>query len=67
VTPDAQVALLNELMRKHIKPRLPAGMGATLLLFPVNERGLISYISSAQREGMHESMRALVEKWDAES
>jgi hypothetical protein len=66
MTPDAQVALLNKLMRKHLAPNLPEGMGVTLLLFPVNEKGLISYISSAQREDMHEAMRALVEKWDSD-
>lgn len=70
--PDEQVALLNEIMRKRIKPALPDGMGATLLLFPmapepVETRSLVSYISTADRKSMRETMRGLLAKWDREA
>ena len=69
-TPDAQVALLNKLMREHIAPHLPPGMGATLLLFPQSTapgatRGLVSYISSANRDDMREAMQELLDRWKA--
>ncbi len=70
ISPDAQVALLNHIMRDLIKPALPPGMGATLLLFPVSpvpnpgDTSLVSYISSGRREDMRETMRGLLSRWD---
>lgn len=72
ITPDQQVALLNTLMREHIAPRLPPGMGASLLLFRTRQvdepesPGLVSYISSGSREDMRETMAGLLAKWEAE-
>ena len=64
-TPDAQVALLNKLMREHIAPHVPPGMGATLLLFPQGTPGIVSYISSANRDDMRDSMQKLLDRWKA--
>ncbi len=70
ISADAQVALLNHIMRNLIKPALPPGMGATLLLFPVTptptpgDTSLVSYISSGRREDMRETMRGLLSRWD---
>lgn len=68
LTNDAQVALLNKIMREHIGPHLPPGMGATLLLFPQSPtpgatQGIVSYISSANREDMREALQALLDRW----
>ncbi len=70
ISADEQVALLNHIMRNLIKPALPPGMGATLLLFPVTptplpgDTSLVSYVSSGRREDMRETMRGLLSRWD---
>lgn len=70
ISADEQVALLNHIMRNLIKPALPPGMGATLLLFPVSatekpgDTSLISYISSGRREDMESTMRELLARWE---
>ncbi len=65
--PDEQVALANTLIREQIKPRLPDGEGCCLILFPLNQPGLMTYIANADREGCRIALRNLLNKWDAEA
>ena len=64
--------MLEEEARKvasHIDGMTPPDVGFTLLLFNYGEAGeqdnFTTYISSADRETMRETLRELLAKWDA--
>jgi hypothetical protein len=63
---DERVATANRLMREFIKPLLPEGEGALLVLYP-SEPGTLTYISLGEREGCREMLRGLLEKWDRDA
>lgn len=67
MTPDAQVALCNRIMRERVAPALPPGYVATLIVFQTKADGLTTYISGANRASMRSALRELLEKWDAEA
>lgn len=54
-----------KLIADLLKTFMPEGWAFTLLTFETNTAvGKIEYISSAERESMKETMRAMIEKWD---
>ncbi len=50
-----------------IEKTLPKSHGFALLVFDYGEGGRMSYISNARREDMHEALRELLGKWDADA
>lgn len=64
---EEQVALANLLMRQCIKPALPTGTGAVLLVFDYNGGGHMTYISTAERESMCKALREMLAKLDEET
>jgi hypothetical protein len=63
---DEQIAQANRLMREHIAPSINHDQGAGLLLFHMNGKGIMTWISTCERATMREALRELLLKWDAE-
>ena len=55
-----------KLIADLLKTFMPPNWGFTLLTFETNQiAGKINYISSAERETMKETLKAMIDKWDA--
>ena len=64
---DSRIALANKIFRTHVVPVLPDGEGACLMIFDVNSKGLMTYISNCERADMRLALRELLTKWDREA
>lgn len=65
---DQRVALMNQIFREQVVPRLPNTEGACLIVFDgsANPQGLLCYIGTHERLGMRNVLSKLLTKWDAE-
>ena len=50
----------------QIKPQLPNGVGAMLLLYDYEPPGEISYTCTGDRKNMRVALRSILAKWEEE-
>ena len=59
---NEQVEFALREVAEFIKPKLPDGMGFTLLMFDFGSGGNMFYISDGQREDVLKSMQEFIDK-----
>jgi hypothetical protein len=63
---DERVARLNRIFREFVKPLLPDGEVALMMVMP-STPGTLTYISNGHRDDMRTMLRDFLGKWDADA